>query len=281
MALRSAPAAALATRRPGRPQTRAPADAGSRTLLVGIELLKVVARSPDPANLSELARRAGMSPSRAYRYLVSLARTQLVEQDRATGAYTLGPAALELGLAALARVDAFAIASDEMRALTASIGIVSHVSVWTANGPTTVRVEQGRSESGFRVREGTTVSVLSTAAGRIFLAYEDDPQLPAVLRRDLAAWNAEAPARLRLTAAKASALRKEIRAAGIAAVVGMRNPHVSALAAPVFDRDGLAMSFTVSGITGSFDAAPGGEPARLVKEAAARITYRIGGQRPR
>ena len=280
MALRSAAAPALGARRPGRPHTRAPADAGSRTLLVGIELLKVVAHSPEPANLSELARRAGMSPSRAYRYLVSLARTQLVEQDRATGAYALGPAALELGLAALSRVDAFGVASEEMRALTAALGIVSHASVWTANGPTTLRVEHGRAESGFRVREGTTVSVVATAAGRIFLAYENDPQLPAVLRRDLAAWNAEAPARLRLTAAKANALRKEIRDAGIAAVVGMRNPHVSALAAPVFDRDGLAMSLTVSGISGSFDAAPASEPARLLSAAAARITYRIGGQKP-
>jgi len=276
-ALASAPPAANGTRRPGRPQTRAPADAGSRSLLTGIALLQVVAQTTEPANLSELARRAGMSPSRAYRYLVSLTGTSLVQIDRATGAYSLGPAALELGLAALARVDAFAIASEEMRGLTAALGIVSHISVWTANGPTSVRCEQGRSESGFRVREGVTVSLVTTAAGQIFLAYEDDPQQATVLRRDLEAWNAHAPARARLTSAKVNALRTRIRAAGITAVAGMRNPHVSALSAPVFDRNGLAMSLTISGITGSFDASVSGEPARLLKTSAARISYRIGG----
>lgn len=289
MTLRSSPEPALApappvgggTRRPGRPQTRARGDAGSRTLLTGIALLKVVAAVHEPANLTELARRAGMSPSRAYRYLVSLTQTGLVRLDRASGTYALGPAALELGMTALSRVDAFAVGSEEMRELTAALGIVSHISVWTANGPMTVRCEQGRLESGFRVREGTTVSLVTTAAGQIFLAYADEAQVAAHLRRDVDEWNAAAPARARLTAAKLNALCKTIRAAGITAVVGMRNPHVSALSAPVFDRNGLAMSLTISGITGSFDASLNGEPARRVRESAARVSHRIGGERRR
>jgi DNA-binding IclR family transcriptional regulator len=289
MALRSHSEPALAptsppagaARRPGRPQTRAAADAGSRTLLTGIALLKVVAGIPEPANLTELARRAGMSPSRAYRYLVSLTQTGLVRLDRTSGAYALGPAALELGMTALSRVDAFAIGSEEMRELTAAVGIVSHISVWSANGPMSVRCEQGHLESGFRVREGVTVSLVTTAAGQIFLAYADETQIGAILRRDLDEWNAVAPARTQLSVAKLSALRKTIRSAGITAVIGMRNPHVSALSAPVFNRDGLAMSLTISGITGSFDASLDGEPARRVKESAARVSYRIGGAPPR
>jgi DNA-binding IclR family transcriptional regulator len=274
----SDPAVALTgRRRAGRPQTNTSEEAGRRTLATGIELLKVVARLAEPASLSDLAQRAEMSPSRVYRYLVTLKRSGFVDQDRATGSYTLGPAALELGLAAFARVDALGIGAEVMRELTSTLGIVSHISVWTSGGPTTVRCEQGHVESALRVREGASSSLVTTATGQIFLAYKDDPELPAILRRDVAAWNATSPPRGRLTATKLAALGKRIREAGVTCVGGMRNPHISALSAPVFDRDGLAMGLTISGITGSFDTGLDGEPARELKDAAARISYRIGG----
>jgi hypothetical protein len=53
--------------RPGRPQTRKPIEIGSRVLLMGVELLKVVARLPLPAALNDIAQSSKMTPSRAYR----------------------------------------------------------------------------------------------------------------------------------------------------------------------------------------------------------------------
>jgi hypothetical protein len=55
--------------------------------------------------LKDLAAAAGMSAAKAHRYLVSFQRLGLVTQDPRSTRYDLGPAALQLGLAALARLD--------------------------------------------------------------------------------------------------------------------------------------------------------------------------------
>ncbi len=47
--------------------------------------------------LKDLAREAEMSPAKAHPYLVSFSRLGLIEQDRASGHYLLGPLALQLG----------------------------------------------------------------------------------------------------------------------------------------------------------------------------------------
>lgn len=266
------------SRRPGRPQTRAPENSGSRTLLVGIEMLKTVARLPAPATLSEIGRAADMSPSRAYRYLVSLVQSGLVQYDPRTGNYSLGPAALDLGAAALSKVDAIQIASEIIRDLTGAVHLVSHITVWGSNGPTVVRWEQGNLPVAIRIREGFNVSLPITSSGRIFLAYADEQRVAPFLRRDVDEWNATVPSSKRFTPSKIRSITKTVRTHGLACVVGLLNPHLATISAPVFDRDGLAMSLTLSGIEGSFDTSLEGEPARYLKTAADQVSHRLGGR---
>lgn len=267
------------SRRPGRPQKRTPEDSGSRTLLVGIEVLKTVARLPGPATLSEIGRAAGMSPSRVYRYLVSLVQSEFLLHDAQAGRYNLGPAAIELGATALSRVDAIEIASKVIRDLTAAVHLVSHIGVWGSNGPTVVRWEQGNLAVAIRIREGLNVSLLTTSSGRIFLAYLDEQRVATFLRRDMDEWNGRAPKSERFTTAKIRELARAVRAQGMAGVTGLRNPHLATLSAPVFDRDGLAMSLTVSGIEGTFDVSFDGQPARHLKAAASLVSHCLGGGR--
>lgn len=263
--------------RAGRPTTRSPDAAGVRTLLMGITLLKAIARLPEPANLSEIARRTQLPVSRAHRYLTTLVQSGMLAVDPATGLYSLGPAAIELGATAMSNTDALQIATNVMRNLTARTSLVSLVSVWGSNGPTVVRWEQGSLEAVVRVREGINLSMLITAAGQIFLAYLD-PQIVAVqLERDLRAWNRTAPKAQRFTAEKVRELRESVRRRGIACAIGIRNPLVAAISAAVFDRSGLIMSLTLTGIKGTFDTADDGEPARRLKEAAREISNLLGG----
>lgn len=266
-----------APRRAGRPTTRSPDAAGVRTLLMGITLLKTIARLPEPANLSEIARRAQLPVSRAHRYLTTLVQGGMLAVDPSTGLYTLGPAAVELGVAAMSNTDSLQIATNIMRVLTARTALVSVLSVWGSNGPTVVRWEQGRLEAAVRVREGINLSMLTTAAGQIFLAYLDPRTIAEQLDRDLKALNRGAAPAQRMNADKVKALQKAIRADGMACAVGIRNPLVAAISAPVFDRSGLIMSLTLTGIQGAFDTAPDGEPARHMKEAAREISGLLGG----
>ena len=95
--------------------------AGVQSVEVAARLLDVLAAASGALTLKDLAAKAQMSASKAHRYLVSLARTGLVEQD-ATGRYDLGIRALSVGLAALGRIDAVRIATDELERLSDDAG---------------------------------------------------------------------------------------------------------------------------------------------------------------
>jgi DNA-binding IclR family transcriptional regulator len=275
-----APSAATPRRavaRPGRPASRSPEASGNRTLRIGLELLQAMARHDVPASVSEVARLTGMSVTRASRYVGTLAAAGFLQQDTNTGKFELGRAALELGITALGRIDGVKLASELMRPLTEATGLVSILCVWGSNGPTAIRWEQGRLDLAIRIREGLHLSTVITAAGRIFLAYHDADELRPILRRDFAAWNKAAPPDQRMTRADVEALRREVTTHGLARAVGLRNPSLAALAAPIFGPQGrLLMSITLVGITNAFDGTYDGIPAQELRTSALKLSRMLG-----
>jgi DNA-binding IclR family transcriptional regulator len=263
---------------PGRPPSRGQAATANRTATVGLELLQAIARMNGPATLTEIAQALTMSVTTTSRYLASLSQAEFLHQDDSTGKYDLGPAAIELGAAAMSRIDAVRLASDLMRGLTATTNLVSILAVWGTSGPTLIKCEQGTIDVPIRVREALHLSVLRTAAGRIFLAYHDREKLQPLLARELKQWNAAAPPDQRLDARRVEEMRAEIVHDGIAHAAGLNNPVLAALAVPVFGPDRrLLLSLAVAGVIGSFDASPHGDAAATLKETAARLTRMLGG----
>ena len=63
---------------------------GIQKVETGLQVAFLLAGSPGPMALGELARRCRMAPSNMHRYLVSLCRTGLVEQVGSDGRYDLG-----------------------------------------------------------------------------------------------------------------------------------------------------------------------------------------------
>ena len=275
--------AAIATRTKktglrGRP-AKLPADqVGSRTILAGLVLLQAVSQMKEPATLTEIAKAMGMSASRAYRYLKSLTQAEFLKHDPATGRYDIGLASIELGLAATARLDAIRLATDLMRPLTDATGLVSLLSVWGSNGPTVIKSEQGGLETAVRIREGANLSLPVTAVGRIFLSYMPAADIKPLLQRHMDEWNGKAAKAQRIGPSDITDLQTEVRHHGLARASGTRNPAVAALAAPVFAQDGrLAMSLSLTGLIGSFDADYDGEPAVQLKAMAQRLSRMLGG----
>ena len=71
---------------------------GVQSLEVGAGVLRAVVNGHRAMMLKEIAAAADIPPSKAHRYLVSLIRSGLIEQDPATSRYSLGPFALNIGL---------------------------------------------------------------------------------------------------------------------------------------------------------------------------------------
>jgi DNA-binding IclR family transcriptional regulator len=243
---------------------------GNRSIVVAVSLLRVIASLGRPATLSEIASAAGMSAPRAHRYLLGLANTRLVEHNAISGHYDLGSEIVELGVAALGKVDAVRFASEALAPLSDETGLASLITVWGTNGPTVIRCEQAQLHSAVRVREGRNLTVLHSAAGRVFLAYLPETITGPFVERELAAAKGKANAK------SVEALQAEVRRKGLGRGLGEETPNIAALAAPVFAANGrLALCIGVVSAIG-FDTSYTGKPAAALTRTAVELSRRLG-----
>ena len=81
-----------------------------------VAILRELADAPEDLGNNELARRTGVNPSTVSRLLATLADAGLVRRAPDSGRFRLGPRLVELGIAALARVDLRQLDSRALRA---------------------------------------------------------------------------------------------------------------------------------------------------------------------
>lgn len=245
---------------------------------VGGRLLLALAEHREPMSLKDLAAAAALPASRAHPYLVSFAKLGLVAQEPASGQYALGPAALQLGLSALAQLDAPKAAGPVAEALARRTGHAVALAVWGNFGPTVVRMIDAVQPLHVSMRAGTVMSVLGTATGRAFAAVLPLETLRRSLARPLG--DEDRPARP-LFARDDATLRQivdEYRRHGVARAAGRPIPGVNAFSAPVFDHEGQpVMVVTALGHQDTFPAAWESPMAREVREAAREVSARLGG----
>lgn len=249
---------------------------------VGGRLLLALAGQRGPMNLKDLAAQAGLSAARAHPYLVSFGKLGLVEQDRGSGRYALGPAALQLGLACLAQLDPMRAAEPVAEDLASSTGFAVALALWGNLGPTVVRMIEARQPLMVAMRTGTVMSVLGTATGRAFAAalpearivqatpgaLGDEPGRPAAL-------SASEKALLR-------AAREDLRAHGLVRAEGRPIPGVNAFSAPAYDHEGQpVIVVTALGHQDHFPVEWDSAVADAVRAAAAQISTRLGGRATR
>ena len=249
--------------------------AGINSLEVGLRLARVLAQESWPLPLKDVAARAQMPPAKAHRYLVSLIRAGLAEQDRETGRYRLGPFALELGLSALGSVDVLKLGAETIADLRATIDETVLLAVWGNKGPVVARWEESSRPIASNVRAGWVMPLANSATGRLFAAHLPAAVTAPMLKAEFA----------RMPEAKAGYAERleEIRSRGLSRVQGDLLRGVASVAAPVFGHDGAIIAVIAAlGPQGGFDVAWDGEIATAVKRAArnlsARLGYRPGGE---
>jgi DNA-binding IclR family transcriptional regulator len=210
---------------------------GIKSLDAALRVLALMSSRNVAASLSEIARECYMQPSKVHRYLASFIRAGLVKQEGRSGRYDLGPEALQLGLAAIARHDFVNHAADGLPGLSAETGMTVLLSVWGNEGATVIRWERGASPTVTSMGLGTTLPLLNSATGRAFLAWA--PPAPIKKLRDAeirrAARNPGLIPDLKATTSGVDELVAEIRTRGYASVDGMFIPGLVAAAAPILD----------------------------------------------
>lgn len=248
---------------------------------VGGRLLLALAAERGPMALKDLATAAGLPAARAHPYLVSFGKLGLIEQDRASGRYALGPAALQLGLASLSQLDPIRVATPVAEDLAASTGFAVGIALWGNLGPTIVRMIEARQPLLVAMRTGTVMSVLGTATGRAFAAALPEAR---IVEATPGALGDEAGRGSKLSRAERDVLlaaRTDLQAHGLVRAEGRPIPGVNAFSAPAFDHEGQpALVITALGHQDHFPVAWDSPVADAVRAAAAAISARLGGQNP-
>jgi len=217
---------------------------GVQSLDAALRLLLALRDRAGPVALSEIARDCDMPLSKAHRYLASFLNAGLVVQAGRSGKYDLGPGAIELGLAALGRLDFVNRTADAMPDLCAATGMTVLLSVWGSQGATVVRWERAAAPLVTSMGLGTALPLLNSASGRVFLGWAPPAMIAAQLRAELA--RAEVTPRLAPDLPPGpegpARLAAGIRARGFATVDGKFIPGLVAAGAPILDWQGQAQA---------------------------------------
>lgn len=250
----------------------------SSTVLKALSLLEFFTENEPEIGLSELARRAGIDKSAVHRMLGAMAESGLVEQQSDTRLYRLGAGVLRL---ARVRETAFPISSIVQPVLTAlseATGETAHASL--ISGSSLGNIGTSESKRGNRVSliAGEVLPFHSTASGIATLAFGDEALLEKVLSRQL-------QSKTRFTITDADKIREKVavvRENGFSESDQANEEDVHGMAAPVFDRSGLACG-AVSVSTPSHRVTDEGRALsiRAVLHAAREITEGQGGRVPK
>lgn len=243
-----------------------------------LDLLEALAESSAgaPLGVSEVARRAGVTKSAAFRILANLERRGYVAKDPVSARYTLGAHLVYLGERFLGAIDLRSAARPALAALWQRFG--ETVNLGVREGVEVVYVDMIESAHGLRMAAhvGGRDYLHSTALGKSILAY-----LPPAERDHFLHAPEGLPARTERTITDPVRLRAElelVRERGIAEDRDENEVGARCLSAPIFDHRGaVAGAISVSAPDSRLDDARAAEVGLTVREQAATVTQRLGG----
>ena len=249
---------------------------GIRSVENAATILTAMAGAGRSLRLKELAALTGMHPGKVHRYLVSLSRTGLVEQETASGHYGLGPVAISVGLAALGTVDVVKSAAEVLPGLRDEVGETVFLALWGNGGPVIVRLEESEKAVYVNARVGWVLPVLRTATGRVFAAFLQRTETRDLIEAERSQPGVSSPGP-GSTMESIDRMLAEVRVIGLASVVGDLVQGVSALAAPVFDHEGkIAAVLGVVGQQQQLHVDPDSHVAQILKRTAGGLSKRLG-----
>lgn len=245
-----------------------PSGAIDRALAV----LGVLAEASQPLGVTEIARQVGLPKSVVHYHVSALVRNGYVEA-RPDRRYGLGYAALRLGRGGYLSLELRARALPHMRALHHDTWETVTLSVLVGSERICIDQLVSPQEIKLSVELGRPFPLHAGASGRAILAFLPDETLESILRRPLA----------RLTAATVidpellRNLLSKVRERGLAVSRGERQAGAAAVAAPLFDRHGVAGAIAISGPEHRFDESAVARGELLLNAAAAQLNRELGG----
>ncbi len=246
------------------------AQAGIKSIEVGGRLLQALAASSGPVPLKDLAARARLSPSAAHHYLVSYRRLGLVRQEPDNLGYSIGPFAVELGMAAIGRSNPMAEAHALLEKVRNRLDQSVMLATWGSYSPVIVSVAESSKPIIMTMRIGATMPLLLSATGWIFASFLPKAIAGPAIQHALQEGRVMKEYRNRQALNRKLAETREARLVGHS---GHLLANIAAVSTPLIDvRGQLVAAMTVFGDAQQFDYSLTGAPAEIIKEASLAYT---------
>lgn len=222
---------------------------------------------------NEVARRTGLNASTASRQLATLTSVGLVSHVAETGRYRLGPRLVELGNAALARLDVRELAHPQLQLLVHETGETATLSVPGEPDAITIDFVQSASSVQSVARLGRPSVAHATATGKVALAFGNIALPAGPLRR----YTSRTITDRDVLAAESAAVHEH----GYARALGEREDDLNAIAAPVLGSRGeLVAVIGVQGPAARFAGATLTRAQAPLLACAAAVSQALGGLAP-
>lgn len=248
-------------------ETSGTARRGIQSVGIGFRVLAALAMEAEPSTLGAVATRSGLSPSQAHRYLASLVDAGMAHQHASSGRYELGPQAIQIGLAALARVDIFAAADPAIAAFTRESGRTTLIAARGPLGPTIVRWHAGRRPIVTSLAIGSVLPYFTSATGHAFLGLMTDDEVDGLLEEEP---SPPPPAEI-------AALRQMVRSRMCASVDELLIPGLRATAVPILDIQGRPVLVATMMATPAFPRTEDDGILHKLQETCRALTEHQGG----
>ena len=242
------------------------ARTGTQSIDRAAQLLVRVVESGEPTSVGELAETTGLPKSTTSRLVGALERQGLVQRD---GRASIRPGPVLLRFAGRDDfADLVALTGATLDRLAAASGETVNLGVSTPLGVDQLDQRDSRHFIGSTNWVGQQVPYHCTAQGKVFLAHGAAALPEAPLER-----------RAPRTIVELDALVDElesVRTRGYATTLDELEPGLWAVAAPIFDHDGVVAALSISGPTTRLHDGLLSELGSLLVDEATSVSARLG-----
>lgn len=205
------------------------------SLARGFKVLSIVCENQSLLNLSELAKKSGLSISTIQRLSYTLQQLELLDRDPATKRFQIGPKMVSLALAVVNDLEIKRIARPYMQDTSDRIGEV--VGLMVRSGTQIILADIIRTDQilNINMNTGAIVPPHAAASSKSILAFIPETEMEAILNR------AEFTPFTKNTITSIDTYKKqlkEVRRSGYAVAVEENAYGFSAIAAPIRDNRG-------------------------------------------
>jgi DNA-binding IclR family transcriptional regulator len=237
----------------------------------GFDVIELLADAPTGLTVSEIAQRLGRSMSELFRIIVVMERRRWLYKDPSSDRYTVTYRVLDVAFRGTPAQSLTLAAAPIMHDLSQTTNQSCHLVVRAEGRGLVVLRQENAGPSGFAMRLGAVIDLVTSCSGHVLLAFAEEARLPAIL--------ALLPAPPALPLDRLHQRLAAVRKRGFEKQPSARVGGVTDISYPIFSLDGrITAALTIpyiAMIDGSQELDLDGT-RQLLGQAARSISHQLG-----